>query len=167
MEYGEYRQSYQGTCVMDAQRQELLEIYKLHAELADRVSQRREGANRLYVSLLIGLAVFVVTFLRFGTDSISTEAAMFWAGVLGAVLAASWYVVIRSYRQLNTGKFNALQDLESHLAYPFFTKEWELLGEGKKRGRYWKLTIVETALPWIFFLLFVGLAIYVGVGQLG
>ena len=24
-------------------RQELLEIYKLHAELADRVSQRREG----------------------------------------------------------------------------------------------------------------------------
>ena len=149
---------------MEEQRQELLEIYKLHAELADRVSQRREGANRLYVSLLIGLALFVAALLRFGTDGISPDTVLFWAGVLGAVLAISWYIVIRSYRQLNTGKFNALQDLESHLAYPFFTKEWELLGEGKKRSRYWKLTVVETALPWTLFLLFVGLAIYAAVG---
>ena len=92
---------------------------------------------------------------------------LFWAGVLGAILAISWYVVIRSYRQLNTGKFNALQDLERHLAYPFFTKEWELLGEGKKRSRYWRLTVVETALPWALFLLFVGLAIYASLGQVG
>ena len=152
---------------MDEKQQELLEIYKLHAELADRVSQRREGANRLYVSLLTGLAVFVVALLRFGTDGISADTVLFWAGVLGAVLAASWYVVIRSYRQLNSGKFKALHELERNLAYPFFTKEWELLGEGKKRSRYWKLTVVETALPWILFLLFAGLAIYAGFSKLG
>ena len=150
---------------MDDKTQELLEIYKLHAELADRVSQRREGANRLYVSLLIGLVLFAAALLRFGTDGILPDTVLFWAGVLGAVLAISWYIVIRSYRQLNAGKFNALQDLETHLAYPFFTKEWELLGEGKKRSRYWKLTVVETALPWTLLLLFVGLAIYAGVGQ--
>ena len=69
------------------------------------------------------------------------------------LLSASWYIVIRSYRQLNSGKFLALQDLESHLSYPFFTKEWDLLGQGKKPSRYWKLTVVETGLPWIFFLL--------------
>ena len=152
---------------MDDKTQELLEIYKLHAELADRVSQRREGANRLYVSLLIGLALFVAALLRFGTDGISADTVLFWAGVLGAVLATSWYIVIRSYRQLNTAKFNALQDLESRLAYPFFTKEWELLGEGKKRSRYWRLTVVETALPCALFLIFVGLAIYSSVRQLG
>lgn len=153
--------------MMDDQRQDLLEIYKLHAELADRVSQRREGANRLYVSLLIGLAVFVVTLLRFGTDGISTNTVLFWAGMLGTVLAISWYIVIRSYRQLNDGKFKALHDLEKRLAYPFFTKEWELLGEGKRPSRYWKLTVVETALPLIFSLLFGGLAIYASVNQLG
>ena len=126
---------------MDDKTQELLEIYKLHAELADRVSQRREGTNRLYVSLLIGLALFVAALLRFGTDGISPD-ILFWAGVVpGAILAISWYIVIRSFRQLNTGKFNALQGLENHLAYPFFTREWELLGEGKKRSRYWKLTV--------------------------
>lgn len=112
---------------MDKTKQELLEIYKIHAELADRVSQRREGANRLYVSLL---------------------------SVILALLAASWYIIIRSYRQLNKGKFDALHELEEKLAYPFFKREWELLEEGKNKSRYWKLTIVETFLPISFFLLF-------------
>lgn len=145
---------------MDERKQELLEIYKLHAELADRVSQRREGANRLYVSLLIGLVLFAAAILRFGTDGLSVDTVLFWTGALGSILSVSWYIVIRSYRQLNTGKFNALQDMERQLAYPFFTKEWELLGEGKKRSRYWRLTVVETALPSALLLLFIGLAIF-------
>lgn len=148
---------------MNEGKQELLEIYKLHADLADRVSQRREGANRLYVSLLVGLVLFAAAILRFGTDGLSVDTVLFWTGALGSILAVSWYIVIRSYRQLNTGKFNALQDMERQLAYPFFTKEWELLGEGKKRSRYWRLTVVETALPLVLFLLFVGLAIFAAV----
>ena len=151
---------------MDEQKQELLEIYKLHAELADRVSQRREGANRLYVSLLVGLMLFAAAILRFGTNGVSVDMVLFGAGVLGSILAVSWYIVIRSYRQLNTGKFNALQDMERHLAYPFLTKEWGLLGEGKKRGRYWRLTVVETALPSALFLLFIGLVIFAAVRAL-
>ncbi len=55
---------------MDEDRQELLEIYKLHSELADRVSQRREGANRLYVSLLAGIFILPAAFLRYGTGTI-------------------------------------------------------------------------------------------------
>ena len=143
---------------MDSSKQnELLELYKLHAELADRVSQRREGANRLYVSLLVGLVVFVAALLRFGTDGVSADTVLICTGVLGMLLSASWYIVIRSYRQLNTGKFLALQELESQLAYPFFTKEWELLEQGKEWRRYWKLTVVETGLPLIFFALSCGL----------
>ena len=34
------------------ERNELLEIYKLHAGFADRVSERREAAHRLFVTLL-------------------------------------------------------------------------------------------------------------------
>ena len=70
------------------------------------------------------------------------------------LLASAWYVVIRSYRQLNSGKFDTLQELEKQLEYPFFTREWELLLEGKERKKYWKLTVVETFVPRIFFGLF-------------
>ena len=75
-------------------------------------------------------------------------------GLFGTVLTFGWYIVIRSYRQLNTGKFLALHELEEQLAYPFFKREWELLDEGKERKTYWKLTLVETIVPVIFFFFF-------------
>ncbi len=144
---------------MDGNRQELLEIYKLHAELADRVSQRREGANRLYVSLLTGIVLVLATFLRYGSEIIHVKSVLTAFCILGILLSVSWFVVIRSYRQLNTGKFGALHELEQKLDYPFFKREWELLEEGKNKSRYWKLTIVETFLPLIFFFLFLTLII--------
>ena len=144
----------------DPGRTELLEIYKLHAELADRASQRREGANRLYVSLLVGLMVFLGAVLRFGAGGVPVGMILLVAGVMGSLLSVSWFVVIRSYRQLNSGKFKALHELEEKLAYPFFKREWELLAQGKEISRYWKLTNVEVGLPCIFFLLFFGLAVY-------
>ena len=134
--------------------QRLLEIYKLHAELADRVSQRREGANRLHVSLLSAFLVFLAALLRFGSGDVPTPVLLLFSGIIGMVISASWYVVIRSYRQLNTGKFAALHELEQKLDYPFFRREWALLERGRNRNRYWKLTVVETFLPSIFFLLF-------------
>ena len=137
---------------MNEDRKEFLELYKLHAELADRVSQRREGANRLYVSLLTGVLIFLAVFLRYGTGVIPVWLGMVVAGFFGVLLSVSWFIVVRSYRQLNAGKFNALLDLEKKLVYPFFTREWELLGEGKNIDRYWKLTTVETFLPIGFFL---------------
>ena len=75
------------------------------------------------------------------------------SGVLGAVLSVSWYIVIRSYRQLNRQKFRALHEIEGDLPYPFFKREWEL------RSRYWRLSTVETALPIVFSLLFVALTV--------
>ena len=144
---------------MDKNRQELLEIYKLHAELADRVSQRREGANRLFVSLLTGTLIFLAAFSRYGTETMPVGAILTAISIFGIFLSAAWYIIIRSYRQLNSGKFAALHELEEKLAYPFFKREWELLEEGKKRSRYWKLTIVETFLPIAFSILYVVLII--------
>lgn len=144
---------------MDENKQELLEIYKLHAELADRMSQRREGANRLFVSLLTGTLIFLAALLRYGAETIPVGAVVTAIGIFGIFLAVAWYVIIRSYRQLNSGKFAALHELEEKLAYPFFKREWELLEEGKSISRYWKLTVVETFLPLIFTLLYLALII--------
>ena len=139
---------------MGENQHELLEIYKLHAELADRVSQRREGANRLYVSLLTGILILLVAFLRYGAGIVPVWVILMAAGILGMALSASWFIIVRSYRQLNSGKFDTLHELEENLAYPFFRREWELLKEGKDKNRYWKLTVVENFLPVIFLALF-------------
>ena len=146
---------------MTTKQNELLEIYKLHAELADRVSQRREGANRLYVSLLVGLLVLLAALLRYGAGGMSANIVFNAVGFLGILLSSSWWMVIGSYRQLNTGKFDTLQELERKLAYAFFTREWELLGKGEDRKRYRQLTKAEKTLPCIFALFFLGIVVFV------
>lgn len=138
----------------DSSKDQLLEIYKLHAELADRVSQRREGANRLHVSLLSAFLVFLAALLRFGSGEVPIPIYLFFAGIIGMSVSGSWYIIIRSYRQLNTGKFAALDEVEQKLGYSFFRREWQFLEHGRNLNRYWKLTVVETILPGIFFLLF-------------
>ncbi len=141
------------------EKNEILELYKLHSEFADRVSQRRDSANKLYVSLLTSILFFIAVFIRFNTREIPIGAIICVGSLLGIALACSWFIIIRSYRQLNTGKFAALDELESKLVYPFFRREWEILGEGKNRKKYWKLTVVETFLPLIFIILFLAIAL--------
>lgn len=143
----------------DTERTELLEIYRLHTELADRVSQRREGANRLYVSLSLALVLFLAALFRFGFGDVPGSIVVTIVGAVGIALSTSWFLVIRSYRQLNTGKLKVLHELEEHLAFQFFKREWELLGAGKDRARYLRLTQAEAVLPWIFVLLFGGVMI--------
>ena len=143
---------------MDSKQQELLELYKLHAQLADNVSNRRATANRFYMLVLSGLVVLFSSLIQ-RQNGIPLGLLMVGFGLFGMLLAAAWYVVIRSYRQLNSGKFKALHELEEKLAYPFFKREWELLEEGRERRTYWRLTIVETFVPFIFFICFVVLLI--------
>ena len=138
----------------------LLELYKLHACLADRVSQRREGANRLYVTLQVGLVIFVGALLRFGFGDAPESLVLGAIGVFGALLSASWFVVLYAYRSLNKEKFRVLGELEKQLPFQFFTLEWDPQSVGKKSNRYLTLTLVEITLPSIFFLLFLALTAY-------
>lgn len=140
------------------EKQELLEIYKLHAQLADSVSKQRDTANRFYILVYSGLAVLFSTFLQ-RKNGVPIGWFMVGFGLFGMLLASAWYIVIRSYCQLNSGKFQVLLALEEKLAYPFFKREWELLGEGKDSKSYRKLTVVESRVPIIFSICFVALLV--------
>lgn len=140
------------------EKQELLEIYKLHAELADSISKQRATANRFCILVLSGLAVLFSTFLQ-RKNGVPLGWLMVGFGVFGMLLASAWYIIIRSFRQLNTSKFKVLHELEEKLAYPFFKREWELLAEGKEQKTYWRLTVVETFVPIIFGVCFAALLV--------
>ena len=94
-------------------KQELLEIYKLHAELADSVSKQRATANRFYILVLSGLAVLFSTFLQ-RKNGVPFGWVMVGFGAFGMLLASAWFVVIRSYCQLDSGKFQVLLALEEN-----------------------------------------------------
>ena len=157
---------------------EALEIYKLHADLADRVSQRRLGTNRIYAGALVGMMLFLGALLRIGGSHTHGGLEFTVIGIVGALLAVSWVLVIRSYRKLNDGKFDALLELERQLSYRFFAREWHFLGHEDKSDKdngktdkrrqdrkYFRLTAVEQFAPWSFFALYVAVAVWGWVHQ--
>lgn len=138
-------------------RDQLIEIYRLHVELADRVSQRREGANRLHVSLLVALFAFLAALLRFDLGNAPENLVLGILGAVGVLVSLSWFLVIRSYRQLNSEKFRVLHDLEERLPYQFFKREWDPQAKGGKSNRYLRLTHVEAIMPLVFGAVFLSL----------
>jgi len=123
-----------------------LEQYKLYVEMADRVSERRAQTNRFYVSLLSGLLA-LISILRGNVLSELQTAVFVAVAILGLLLCILWYINIRSYRQLNSGKYKIIHEMEQRLPFPCYNKEWEILGKGKSGESYLKLTRVEQYVP--------------------
>ena len=76
-------------------------------------------------------------------------------------MAVFWFFSIRSYKQLNTGKFKVIHEIESKLPMRLFAFEWEILDKGKSFKTYWPLSHVEMKVPFIFIALYVALSLFV------
>ena len=136
------------------QNSELLEIYKLHCEMADRVSQRRSQTNQFYITVLSAL----IGILSLSTSNEFRTYFNYMAiigGLMGIFLCVIWIVNIRSYRQLNTAKFKTLHEVESRLSFQFYSEEWKHLGEGKDAKKYYQLTKIEQFAPVLLSLPFI------------
>ncbi|MCX5197016.1 hypothetical protein OOK31_24490 [Streptomyces sp. NBC_00249] len=77
------------------------------------------------------------------------------AAVAGLIIlltqCLTWFVMVRSYRQLNGAKFVVIGALEKKLpAFAYSEAEWFLLGEGRDWRKYLPLTHVEQWVPLIF-----------------
>lgn len=134
---------------------ELLEQYKLYVEMADRVSSRRIQTNRFYISLLSGLLALLYVFAGRDTSSLLPIVTLA-IGIIGLVLCGLWVVNLRSYRQLNRGKFQIIHEMEEHLPFPCYKKEWDILS---KTG-YLQLTRVENGIPVVMALPYLLLFLY-------
>ncbi|MFI1756768.1 hypothetical protein [Streptomyces sp. NPDC020571] len=133
--------------------QELLELYKLAVEMADRVSARRGTANAFFLSVQTAL----VTLVGFGMPRLS-ESPWWVASVValgGATLSLAWWLQLRSYRDLNAAKFTVINTLEERLPVRIFTDEWNALKGGHtagRRRRYAELGLSERVVPLVFAL---------------
>ncbi|MFJ8114143.1 hypothetical protein [Streptomyces sp. NPDC096132] len=128
----------------------LFEQYKLCVETADRVSARRGAANTFFLSLNSAVAAAMVGGL--GPRAGAVSAWVLFAGLLILVgQCSAWYLMVRSYRQLNTAKWAVIGAFEDRLpAYAYSRAEWTELGEGKDWRRYVPLTRLEQWVPPLF-----------------
>ena len=143
-----------GSALSEQDRAIVLEQYKLYVEMADRVSSRRSLANTFFLTLNSAvLTVIGVVWNR------QPDAAPGVAIVPLFVLVTQclvWFWTVRSYRQLNSGKWAVVGALETVLpTSPWWAAEWHALGQGRDPGRYWPLTHLEQWVPMLFALAYV------------
>jgi hypothetical protein len=137
----------------------LLEQYKLYVQMADRNSDRRVDANKFFISLLTGLIAVLSVVTQLHGPALALNAMFLAIGVFGMLLCYVWYITIRSYKQLNSGKFHLIGEVEARLPFPFYDEEWNKLGRGKDKTKYIPITHVEQYVPILFALIYATLFI--------
>ena len=127
----------------------ILEQYKLFVNTAEKVSDRRQLANSFFLTINSVLLTF--------SGYLATTATGLWYFIIpavGVLISYFWLKTINSYRQLNTGKFKVIHDIEKKLPIALFKDEWDYLGQGETK-EYVKLTVVESGVPIVFMFLYV------------
>lgn len=132
--------------------------------MADRVSARRGQANQFYLTLQSTLlGVPAVLGLLGGTQLDPLRATLLAA--VGLVTSVTWWLQLRSYRDLNRAKFDVINSIErDHLPVRPFSDEWASLKKDPLpswRARYAELGAVERFVPIAFLVLHVVVAITV------
>lgn len=131
----------------------LLEQYQLAVEMADRISARRAAANGFFLTVQTTLVALL------SVSGIQRA----WIAAAGIIFAATWWLLLRSYRDLSAAKWKSIQGLEQRLPAQPFTEEWETLKKDpvkKWRQRYAELGFVERLVPSIFALLFLAILVF-------
>lgn len=136
----------------------LLEQYKLYVEMADKVSERRMQTNKFYISLLS--ALFALFSILASLGGLEQYLIFIIISPLGIVLCILWYINIRSYRQLNSGKFKVIHEMEQFLPFFCYDKEWKVLGKEKEKNQYLQFTKIERYIPIILAIPYIILFLY-------
>ena len=126
---------------------ELLEIYKVTVEMADRLSARRGAANTLFITLESALSAALGVWVGNG-DSISMRKALALIAVSG-LISVLWWVQIFSYRNISTAKFDVIHEMERELSFAPYTREWKYI----QKTRHVDLTKTEQFVPFIFLMI--------------
>jgi hypothetical protein len=141
----------------DKFQEHLLDQYKIYVELADRVTERRHKANQFYSSLF---SISIPLIIAGITKEIISNVVSLVMSAFGVLLCVGWYYNINSYKQLNSGKFKVIHEMEEHLPFDCFKREWNHLKHGNDASKYLKLTKIEQYIPLVFLTLFLMLMSY-------
>ncbi|HCQ15142.1 MAG TPA: hypothetical protein DIU20_02700, partial [Cryomorphaceae bacterium] len=73
--------------------------------------------------------------------------------ILIIIISLLWWLTINSYRQLNSGKFKVIHEMEQQLPFACYDREWDYLGRGKNGKLYRQLSKVEGYVPLVIIVL--------------
>lgn len=137
-----------------------LELYKLAVEMADRVSARRSVANSFFLTINTGLVAVLA----------SAADLRWYLPVAGLLFCVTWWTLLKSYRDLNSAKFQIILGMEEKLPVRVYADEKGIyrseppirfsfrLRRAELRkwiAQYRELTRVERIVPMVFGVIYI------------
>jgi hypothetical protein len=138
----------------------LLEQYKLYVQMADKISDRRQLANNFFLTLNTALVAGLAGLISQRPAWLPTIVDMAVC-LSGLILCFTWHRMICSYRDLNSGKFKVIHEMEKRLPLRPYDAEWTMLGEGKLSQLYLPFSHIERWIPVGFGTLYLAMGIVV------
>ena len=116
---------------VEGTKDQLLEIYKLHAQLMNQTTQRQVTINRFYQIMLFGVCILVGYLFNQKEEVLwlgaSKEKSLLGTLMLGIFFSVIWLLSVQSYLQENFRKHEVLKNLEGQLAYQFLIQERKII----------------------------------------
>jgi hypothetical protein len=143
----------------DKYKEHLFEQYKLYVKGVEKTSDRRQHANNYFIT--INTALISLIGLSFQVKIFENVAWIkFVLALVGIIICFIFWYLIKSYRQLNTGKFAVIHKIEENLPLALYKYEWKILGEGKDKNKYYPFSRIEQIIPWVFGIIYTLLGLY-------
>ena len=140
----------------DQYQDQILEMYKVYVKGTVKVTEWRNLANTFFLTLHTLLASAAGFWYAQGPQLPSKFIVLFPLAT-ALLLCYAWFRLVKSYKQLNDGKFKVVDEFEKQLpCRPYVEAEWRgALGEGKDPKLYRSLTDVEVLIPIAFGALYI------------
>jgi hypothetical protein len=136
----------------------LFEQYKMYVESIEKISDRRQNANNFFLTLnTVLISVIGLSFQLQVFDDISWSRLVF--SFLGILICIIFWFLLRSYKQLNSGKFVVIHEIEQHLPLSIYDYEWDILGRGEDTSKYYPFSHIELLIPWVFGIIYILLGV--------
>ena len=147
-------------------RAHVIELYKLYVEMSDRISERRQTGNSFFLTINSALVAFI-GYLNLSHKPSQSFQSLWSISIAGMVLCYLWYRLIRSYKDINSGKFKVIHAIEKMLPLRPFDAEWTALGRETNSKLYLPFTKIEMAVPWVFFMIHLTVVIAATISTIG
>lgn len=151
-------------------RGERLELYKFGVEMADRISARRGTANSFFLTVNTVLAALVGVMSSANIITSVTDRNHFASlviSIVGALISATWWFLLRSYGNLSKAKWDVINRLEDRMDIRLYQDEWKILKADQPRQswrrQYRELGFVEKVVPLLFLAVYVAFIVWIGV----
>lgn len=139
-----------GTPKSEAERALTFELYKLMVQSSEGLVARRQGVNTFFLTISGALLTAIGLIVGRGDVPRLQALGVLVLAITGMVLSFAWVSLIKSFGQLNTGKFKVINRLEQEFPAAIYLAEWHALGKGKEPKRYRTFTSREVWTPWAF-----------------